>query len=166
MRKSLFSRIANRILHLVARFGPGSRSLRPKLHRWRGVKIGPGVFIGDDVYIDGEYPELVEIEEDASVSMRAIIVAHERTPGRIIIEKEVFIGPNVVIYCTGGTVLRIGRGAVVAGGSVVTRSIAPGTMVAPPPTRAVAYARVPFTIKTSMKEFLAGLSPISRGRPK
>jgi len=166
MGKPLFRRVTNRWLHLLARFAPGSQSLRPVLHRWRGAKIGPGVFIGDDVYIDGEYPELVEIERDACVSMRVVIVAHARIPGRVVIEQESFIGPGTVIYCTGGTVLRIGAGAVVAGGSVITRSVPARTMVAPPPTRPVAHVKHPFTLRTSMRDFVAGLSPIHRPKPK
>ena len=71
LEKSLLKRCLNRVLHLIVRVSPGSTTLRPILHRARGVKIGRGVFIGDDVYIDGEYPELIEIQDGAAISMRA-----------------------------------------------------------------------------------------------
>ena len=45
----------------MARFLPGSTSLRPFLHKLRGVRIQGDVFIGDDVYIENEYPECIEI---------------------------------------------------------------------------------------------------------
>jgi hypothetical protein len=51
MKKNLFVRIINRILHLMARNLPGSMTVRPFLHRLRGVKIQKNVWIGDDVYI-------------------------------------------------------------------------------------------------------------------
>ena len=64
MSKSLFKRIFNRIFHVMARFSPGSTSLRPMLHRARGVTIGRDVFIGDDVFIDNEYPDCVELGDN------------------------------------------------------------------------------------------------------
>src|SRR5262249_7048085 len=60
-QKNLLRRGSNRILHKLARAVPGSTTLRPALHRWRGVAIGHNVFIGDDVYLENEFPELVEI---------------------------------------------------------------------------------------------------------
>src|SRR5271170_6343938 len=87
MEKSFVRRCSNRILHLMARFLPGSLSLRPFLHRLRGVTVGDGVFIGDDVYLDNEYPECIEIHENALISMRTLLIAHTRGPGRIILEK-------------------------------------------------------------------------------
>ena len=97
MSKSLARRMANRLLHSVARFGPGSTSLRTTLHRARGVLVGKSVFIGEDVYIDNEYPECVEIHDGAQISLRAIIIAHTRGPGRVIIEKDAFVGPNCTL---------------------------------------------------------------------
>ena len=171
MAKSVIRRALNRVLHSIARQVPGSSSLRPFLHRLRGVTVAKGVFIGDDVYIDNEYPECVELHENVSVSMRALLIAHTRGPGRIILEKDSFVGPNAVICCYAGRVIRIGEGAVVAAGAVVTRSVAARTMVAPPPSRAVAKLARPLTVETSIEEFLAGMSPVrspsaSRGPKK
>jgi tetrahydrodipicolinate N-acetyltransferase len=126
------------------------------------VTVKEGVFIGDDVYIDNEYPECVEIHENVSISMRAIIVAHTRGPGRIILEKDSFVGPNAVLCCYAGRVIRIGEGAVVAAGAVVTRSVPARTLVAPAPSRAVARLKVPLTARTSIEDFLVGMVPITR----
>jgi hypothetical protein len=38
MNEPLLRRVSNRVLHLMARFLPGSKSLRPFLHRLRGVR--------------------------------------------------------------------------------------------------------------------------------
>ena len=59
-KKNLLRRIANRILGLVARWAPGATTVRPFLHRLRGVRITGRVFIGDDVYMENEYPECIE----------------------------------------------------------------------------------------------------------
>ena len=59
----LLRRISNRLCHLMARQLPGATGLRIALHRFRGVTIGTGVFIGDDVYLENEYPERLEIHD-------------------------------------------------------------------------------------------------------
>src|SRR5438270_13086007 len=87
-RKSLLRRLSNRVLHTLCRSLPGAGSLRVFLHRLRGVHMGNGVFIGDDVYIENEYPEAVEIQDGASVTLRCVILAHTRGPGRVVIEKN------------------------------------------------------------------------------
>ena len=65
VKKSLLRGISNRILHLLARFSPGATSVRPLLHRLRGVRIHGTIFIGDEVYLENEYPEAIEIQEGA-----------------------------------------------------------------------------------------------------
>lgn len=162
MQKSALRRIFNRVLHSIARQAPGSGTVRPYLHRLRGVSIGKGVFIGDDVYVDNEYPECIEIHDGVAISMRALLIAHTRGPGKIILEKDSFIGPNVVVCCYAGRVIRIGEGAVVAAGAVVTRSVPPKTLVAPAPTTPVAKLLRPLTLNTSIDDFLAGMVPIRR----
>lgn len=165
MSKSILRRSANRLLHLLARFCPGSTTLRPRLHRWRGVNIGRGVFIGDDVYLDNEWPEYIEIQDDVQISIRTILIAHTRGPGRVIIEKEAFIGPNCVVVTGAGRVLRIGQGAVVGAGSVITRSVPPRLYVAPPGVEPLARVTVPLPSAETMEEFWAGLQPMPRRPP-
>jgi acetyltransferase-like isoleucine patch superfamily enzyme len=162
MAKSALRRAFNRVLHALARQVPGSGSLRPFLHRLRGVKIGKGVFIGDDVYVDNEYPECIELHDGVSISMRALLIAHTRGPGKIIVEKDAFVGPNAILSCYAGRTLRIGEGAVVSAGAVVSRSVPARTLVAPPPSRAIAKLTRPLNATTSIEDFLAGMTPIRR----
>ena len=160
MGKTLLRRIFNRILHLMARFLPGSTSLRPFLHRLRGVKIHGKIFIGDDVYLENEYPECVEIHEGAVIGIRCAIVAHTRGPGKIIIEKNVVIAVGCTIVCASGQSLTIGEGSVISAGSVVQNNIPPYTLCAGPRIKAVATVTVPFTLQTSYQDFVRGLRPL------
>ena len=145
---------------MLARLAPGATSLRPLLHRARGVRMGRNIFIGDDVYLDNEFPESIEIHDGVQISIRAVLIAHTRGPGRIIIEKEAFIGPHAVIACGSGRVLRIGQGAVISAGCVVTRSVPPRMVLTPAPAQAAGYATVTLPAAKTMQEFWSGLRPL------
>jgi acetyltransferase-like isoleucine patch superfamily enzyme len=160
MPKSILRGVANRVLHFLARFGPGSTSLRPFLHRLRGVKIGRNVFIGDDVYLDNEYPEQIEIQDGVQISIRATLLAHTRGAGTLVLERDCYIGPHVLIVTAGGKELRIGEGAVIAGGCVVTRDVKARIFMAGEFGRPIAEAHVPLTKSERMEDFIRGLTPI------
>jgi carbonic anhydrase/acetyltransferase-like protein (isoleucine patch superfamily) len=166
MKKNYLRRIFNRVLHMIARICPGSMTLRPFLHRLRGVKVGQKVWIGDDVYLENEYPELVELHDGAVLSIRSMIIAHTRGAGSVVVGRDAFIGPNAVVACVSGKTIKIGDGAVVSMGSVVTSSVAPQMVVAPPKSIPVARARVPFGVGQSMEQFISGLEPLKRSQPK
>jgi len=121
------------------------------------VKVGAKVFIGDDVYIDNEYPEAIEIGDNVQISIRTIIIAHTRGPGKVIIGKEAFIGPNSVLVCGAGRVLKIGEGAVIGAGSIVTRSVPPKIYVAPAGPQPLARVHIPLPVAATMEEFWSGL---------
>ena len=59
--------LKNRLLQTVARIAPGAGTLRVRLHRWRGVKIGEGVWIGYDAVIETSKPQLVTIGDEAVI---------------------------------------------------------------------------------------------------
>ena len=162
MSKSPFRRVVNRVLHLLARFLPGATSIRPSLHRLRGVIVGKDVFIGDDVYLENEHPEAVEIQSGVQISVRAIILAHTRGSGRVVIQKNAFIGPNSVIATSGNRTLRIGEGAVIGAGVVVTRDVPAHVLVTSMTAIPVARVSVPLTRVEKMEDFLRGLVPIRR----
>lgn len=164
MEKSLLKRALNRVLNLVARAIPGATTLRPMLHRARGVKIGRGVFIGDDAYLDGEFPEMIEIQDGAAVSIRAMIIAHNKGPGKVIIEKEAFVGPQAVVIANGGKTLRIGEGAVIGAGCVISRNVAPRAVVVPAATQVVGEASISLAAAETIEEFWSGLRPLKTSR--
>lgn len=162
MNASLLRRVSNRALHLLARFSPGCTSVRPFLHRLRGVSIGKDVFIGDDVYLENEHPSMVEIQDGVHISLRAILLAHTRGAGRLVIEKDAFIGPNVVIATSGNRTLRIGEGAVIGAGVVIGKDVPAKAFIPSSAANPVASAMVPLTRAETMEAFLLGLVPLDR----
>ncbi len=166
--ESIFSALMNRTLQGLARYGPGATSLRVRLHRWRGVRIGTGVHIGTDVLIETAYPRWVSIGNDVSIGIRTTIIAHLHglAPRRdehdryvsVRIEDDVNIGAGVIILPN----VTIGHGAVVTAGSVVTRSVAPLTMVQGNPAQPIAKCGIPLSWDTTLKEFFSKLRPIRR----
>lgn len=144
----------NEILQSMARhcvlIAPlNARHIRPILHKWRGVKMGKNIFIGIDVLIDSVYPEKIHIGNGVRLLNKTQIIAHNRDlsiygPGIKIsdlayIVKETIIEDDASIMVN-STILagvRIGKGAVVAAGSIVTRDVEPYTMVAGVPAKCV-----------------------------
>ncbi len=160
MRRHFIRRMANRFLHFLARILPGAESVRPFLHKLRGVKIGKDVFIGEEVYLENEYPHYVEIHDEAQIALRSIIMAHVRGPGKLIICKKAWIGPNCVVSAVTGEVLTIGEGAVVGAGSVVTKDVPPYTFVGGVPAKPIARVTVPLIQKNTYTAFKEGLLPL------
>ena len=125
-RKSLsFRGLLNRILQELARILPGAQSVRVALHRARGVNIGRNVWIGYDVALETSRPFLITLEEGCVLSMRVTVLAHFKESTGVKIERDAFVGAGALILPN----VVIGQGAVVAAGSVVTRSVPPLTMV-------------------------------------
>ena len=161
-RRSLVRQAFNRFLHLLCRFGPGGETLRPFLHRMRGVKIGKNVWIGDDVYLDNEFPECIELEDGAMIELRATILAHTHGAGRVVIGKNAVIGAGAIVVTSGGRSLVIGESSVVMASSLVTGSIAPYTLYGSDASKPLARITKPFTPDTTYEEFMTALRPLSR----
>lgn len=161
MIKNLF----NRFLHKLAFIFPGGWSVRPWLHRIRGVKIGKDVWISQLVYIDELHPEAVSIGDNSSIGIRTSIITHlywggrqENKHGEVVIEKNVFIGPHCLILPN----VRIGEGAVIKGGTVITRNIPPRTFWGTPSPEPIAKVNIPLTHQHSYEEFVQGLKFIPK----
>ena len=163
-KKSLLRRVLNRFLALFCRLSPGSGSLRVWLHRWRGVRIGENVFIGDDVYIENEYPEAVEIQDGAQINLRTVIVAHTRGKGGVVIERNAYIGAGCIITASYNRTLTIGEGSVLTAGSVVSASIPSYTLFGSDKGRALARITKPLPLCSEYMEFVRGLRPIEQKR--
>jgi acetyltransferase-like isoleucine patch superfamily enzyme len=160
--------LKNRLLQMLARSLPGEFTFRVWAHRKRGVKIGSGVHIGLDVIVETAYPEWVSIGNNVQLGIRCMILAHVHgLPPRkrelkdyvsVRIEDDVHIGAGSIIMPN----VQIGRGAVVAVGSVVTRSVPAMVMVQGNPAQPVARCGVPLTWQTPLKTFYRNLKPIER----
>jgi acetyltransferase-like isoleucine patch superfamily enzyme len=160
--KSRLRKASNRLLHLLARFSPGATTVRPFLHRLRGVKIRGRVFICDEVYIENEYPECVEIHDEVQLGIRVMIIAHTRGPGNVIIGKSAYIGPNTVVLGHPGRTLVLGEGCVVAASSVVTTSLPAFTLARGNPAVPIARVTVPLSLADDYDDFIAGLRPLEK----
>lgn len=167
----MWPNIIGRLLHKLAFVLPGGYSLRPWLHRIRGSRIGKGVWISQLVYIDELYPEAVTIGENSTIGLRTSIFTHfhwgQRREGgysEVVIGKDVFIGPHCLILPN----VHIGDGAVIKGGTVVTKDVPPYTFFGPAPAVALGKVTVPLTPEHDYKEFIRGLRPVPRNgkRPK
>src|SRR5437667_9360468 len=124
-------------LHRLARCVPGV-AVRVRLHRWRGVQIGSNVFIGEEAYLENNYPECIQIGDNVQIGIRTIIMAHLRGPGRVVIENDAYIGPGCVIAAAHGRTVSIGSGAVIGALTVVTSDVPPRAFLRPKPAEQVA----------------------------
>jgi acetyltransferase-like isoleucine patch superfamily enzyme len=157
--------IFNRILHIIVRFSPGATTIRPFLHKLRGVKIYGKVYIGEDVYIENEHPECVELHHGSGIALRSTIIAHTRGVGKVIIGKNANIFAGCMVIASANQILSIGEGAVLAAGSVVTSDVQPYTFVGGVPAKPIAHVTVPLTwtpVLTSIEDFKKGLVSIKK----
>ncbi len=120
--------------------------LRAWLHKVRGVRLGKGVFIGNDVLLDRVYPSLIRIGDHTSIGDRSMLAVHAAIPSLsrlrkvyprkvapITIGSGVWIAPYVIIL--GG--VTIGDESVVGAGSLVNKDVPPHTVVAGVPARKI-----------------------------
>jgi heptaprenylglycerol acetyltransferase len=149
-----------RFLGRIAFIAPGGFSLRPWLQRLRGVVIGRNVWIGQLVYIDEIHPADVTIGDNCTIGLRTSIISHfysgprkQTNHTKVVIEKDVFIGPHCVILPN----VRIGEGAVIRAGTVVGRDVPAHTFWGPPAAEALGTVTVPLTPEHQYQEFVEGL---------
>ena len=155
-------RLVSRFIYFL----PGGFSLRPALHRWRGVHIGQNVWISQHVYIDEIHPKAVSIGDNCTIGLRSSIIAHiywgpirgKESANAVTIEADVFIGPHCVILPG----VRIGRGAVIKAGTVVSRDVPPDVLYGGDNPRPLARVTIPMTPPHSYEEFVRGLRPLKR----
>jgi acetyltransferase-like isoleucine patch superfamily enzyme len=139
--------VLGRLLHTAARILPMYPQWRVHIHRLRGVKIGEGVFIGSDVFIDNTYPDSVKIEDYVCVTSGCFIVGHyiyplhlrkvlgEDRPSKkgVFLKKGCYIAPRCII--TDG--VTIGECSIIGAGSVVTKSIPPYSIAVGAPAKVI-----------------------------
>jgi len=144
--RSLLRVFAQKLLHQWARgcIAPG---LRLALYRAMGVSIGQHVFVGLDTWLDDQFPELITLEDDVTLSFRVTVVVHDDakrldrtqagagdgTVAPVVLKRGCYLGAGCLVL-PGVT---IGERAVVAAGAVVTRDVPPDTVVAGVPARVV-----------------------------
>lgn len=135
-----------KLLHIAARFCIHG-GLRVALYRWMGIRIGRDVFIGLDSYLDDQFPELIVIEDDVTISFRVTIAVHddarrmdrleagklEGTVAPVVLKRGCYLGAGCMVL-PGVTV---GERAIVGAGAVVTRDVPAGKVALGVPARVV-----------------------------
>jgi maltose O-acetyltransferase len=147
-------KIKKKLLKLIAKHLPGC-GLRINLLRMCGYVIGKNVFIGEDFIIIDDLEDMqfnLSIGDRASISPRVTFVLHTQPnesrivpyvnsrKGSITIASDAWIGTGAVLLPD----VMIGEGAVVGANSVVTKSVAPYTVVGGVPARKIKEVDVPW----------------------
>ena len=111
-------------------------------HDFAHLRIGNQCHIGPQVLLDLAAP--ITIGDRVTISMRCSILTHTNvgdsrcgvapSKGPVAIEDDAYIGAGATLLSG----VRIGAGAVVAAGALVTRDVAPRTIVAGVPAKPLA----------------------------
>ena len=132
----------------------GSNHPDNRVRRWcfeaSGVAIGEGTVINQGLTISDGYKPLVTIGRRVAISPNVTIVA-QSAPNNSVLANDSYVRDRLIkedavaidddAWIGAGAILlpgvRIGLGAIVGAGSVVTRSVPPGSIVAGNPARIV-----------------------------
>ncbi|MBA4748301.1 MAG: acyltransferase [Sphingopyxis sp.] len=98
-------------------------------NKFWGMDIAPTVLISLTAKLDKTNPKGVHIGEHSIITFGATILAHDMSRR---LHTDTFIGNNCFIGARSIVMpgIRVGDGCIVAAGAVVTRDVAPGTIVA------------------------------------
>ncbi len=121
------------------------------IHMWAnffqpsGIEIGEDTIIGDHCFLDGRAK--LKIGNHVAIASQVLIynsehdIHDENFSAReepVIIEDYVFIGPRAIILPG----IKIGKGAVVAAGAVVTKNVSELTLVGGVPAMKIAERKI------------------------
>jgi maltose O-acetyltransferase len=111
-----------------------------KFYQLDKISIGEGTIIGYGVFLDGR--DRLEIGNHVDFASEVMVYNAEHDHNApnfhaitepVVIEDYVFVGPRAIILPG----VRIGRGAIVAAGAVVTKDVAPMAIVGGVPAKVI-----------------------------
>lgn len=94
-----------------------------------GMDIAPSAQVSLSAKLDRTFPIGVHIGARSYVALEALVLTHDRTRGLYVhtrIGQDCFIGARCIILPG----ITVGHGSIIAAGSVVTRDVPPGSVVA------------------------------------
>lgn len=116
------------------------------IHMWANffyppnISIGEGTIVGDHAFLDGRAPLTIGKQVDIASSVMIYNSEHdldsvefEARTEPVLIEDYVFIGPRAIILPG----VKVGKGAVVAAGAVVTKDVASFEIVGGVPAKVI-----------------------------
>jgi maltose O-acetyltransferase len=128
------------------RIGPKSFiHMGAKFYQLDKISIGEGTIIGYGVFLDGR--DRLEIGNHVDFASEVMVYNAEHDHNSVdfhaitepvVIEDYVFVGPRAIILPG----VRIGRGAIVAAGAVVTKDVVPMSVVGGVPAKVIGERRV------------------------
>jgi maltose O-acetyltransferase len=141
--------LPRKILRWLGAHHPDNRT-RQIFFRMTGVQIGEGTNITSGLIVNDGYSGLCSIGQRVSIATNVTLVVdsnpnnsrldehpyvkdHLIKTAPVVIEYDVWLGTNAVVMPG----VRVGRGAIVGAGAVVTRDVPPFIVVAGVPARAV-----------------------------
>jgi acetyltransferase-like isoleucine patch superfamily enzyme len=148
----MFWNIYKRLLKSIAKQIPGYR-IRCQLFRMAGYEIGKQVYIGEELIIIDELDDRrrVRIGNRVSIAERVTLIVTSNANfskirpftknqhGYINIDDDAWLGTGCIIFPD----VRIGRGAVVGAGAVVTKNVPDYTVVAGVPAKPIKKLNIP-----------------------
>lgn len=140
----MLTKLYKRLLKLIAKNIPGY-PIRSKLLKMAGYKIGEQVYIGEDLIIIDELDDIgmVKIGDRVAIAERVTLVISSNSNfsklrsiltdehGNIEIGDDSWLGTGCIILPN----VKIGQGAVVGAGAVVTKDVPDFTIVAGIPAK-------------------------------
>jgi len=152
----------------------GSSSQKCKYLRKQGAKIGENVVLNGDLATFGTEPYMIEVGDNSLIAWGVKIITHDGgirvlnnlkkfgnrradKIGKVIIGKNSYIGMNAIIMPG----VKIGDNTIIGAGSVVTKDVEDGTIVAGVPAKKISNIndyylknrnRVRFTANYSKKQ--------------
>jgi acetyltransferase-like isoleucine patch superfamily enzyme/DNA-directed RNA polymerase subunit RPC12/RpoP len=140
--KCLFDSLKQELMRFFGMYAP-SRSIRVAMYRKAGIRIGRTREFGSNVWLDLNFKNFINIEDDVLLAGYTHILSHSFVMygyehegfSPVVIKKRASIGTHVYIL-SGVT---IGENSVIGAGAVVANDIPPNCLAAGVPAKVIKY---------------------------